>query len=224
MNQGLNTTTFVRNSLTLRATLRVVLFTGALCALSAVSLADARIKCWTNNEGVPECGNSVPPEFAQRGFEEKSAGGVTVDSTESARTVADLEAERRLKQQEAEAAALAREQAARDRVLLDTFSSEDDLLLARDGQIAHLNSQIKITESHIEKLKKSLDELIIEAADHERRGNKPPDKLVADIGSLREQIGDNERFIETKNAERVAIEEKFADDIDRFRKLKGTDY
>jgi hypothetical protein len=138
--------------------------------------------------------------------------------------VADLEAERRLKQQEAEAAALAREQAARDRVLLDTFSSGDDLLLARDGQIAHLNSQIKITESHIEKLKKSLDELIIEAADHERRGNKPPDKLVADIGSLREQIGDNERFIETKNAERVAIEEKFADDIDRFRKLKGTDY
>jgi hypothetical protein len=27
--------------------------------------ADAAIKCWTNKEGVKECGDTVPPEYAQ---------------------------------------------------------------------------------------------------------------------------------------------------------------
>ena len=45
------------------------------CALAAVALlalppmAGAGIKCWTNNDGVRECGNAVPPEYAQQGHE-----------------------------------------------------------------------------------------------------------------------------------------------------------
>ena len=27
----------------------------------------ARMKCWTNNEGVKECGDTVPPEYTQQG-------------------------------------------------------------------------------------------------------------------------------------------------------------
>ncbi len=95
------------------------------------------------------------------------------------------------------------------------------MILARDGQMRHLESQARITESHIEKLKRSLDELIEEAAGHERRGKEPPEKLVMDIKSLREQISDNEKFIETKLAEKREIEEKFERDIARFRSLKG---
>jgi len=192
-----------------------------LLTCTAGSAAQTKIKCWTNREGIRECGNVVPPEYAQGGFEEKSAGGVTLDTTDAARSVEDVKAERARKQEEAEAAEQAAAQAAKDRVLLDTFSSEDDMILARDGQIVHLNSQVKITESHIEKLSKSLDALIEEAADHERRGNSPPEKLVADIQSLRDQIEADQKFIEAKYAERDAIEEKFARDIARLRTLKG---
>ncbi len=106
-------------------------------------------------------------------------------------------------------------------MLLDTFSSEDDLLLARDGQIAHLESQVKLTESHIEKLKKSLDELIQTAADSERRGNELPEKLVGDIDSLRQQIRDNDAFIVAKQKEREDIVKKFESYMVRFRELKG---
>jgi len=190
-------------------------------ACTSGAAAQTKIKCWTNHEGIRECGNVVPPEFAQGRFEEKSAGGVTLDTTDAARSIDDVKAERLHKQQEAEAAEQAAAQAAKDRVLLDTFSSEDDMILARDGQIVHINSQVKITESHIEKLSKSLDVLIEEAADHERRGNAPPEKLVADIQSLRDQIEADEKFIEAKHAERDAIEEKFDQDIARLRTLKG---
>ena len=93
------------------------------------------------------------------------------------------------------------------------------MLLARDGQIAHLESQIKLTESHIDKLKSSLDDLIQNAADHERRGKQPPDKLVRDIDSLRDQVRDNRVFIETKHHESTEILENFEINIIRFREL-----
>lgn len=197
----------------------------ALCIMSfALDVAAAgTIKCWDNHEGVRECGNVVPPEFMQQGHVIKSTGGVTLGREDEARSIEDVEAERKARLAAAAAADEAREQAVKDRVLLDTFSSEDDMILARDGQISHLQSQAKITESHIEKLKRGLDELIEEAAGYERRGKVPPEKLVSDIESLREQIADNEKFIETKHVETRAIKEKFKRDIERFRFLKGHD-
>ncbi len=202
---------------------RFFVVVAAFLFAATVTSAEAKIKCWTNNEGVRECGDAVPPEFAQQEYETKSAGGVTLDTADRAKTVEELEAERAAAEAAERAAVAAREEAARDKVLLYTFSSEDDMVLARDGQVAHLESQIKITQSHIDKLQKGLDELIQDAADHERRGAAPPEKLLADIDSLRTQIRENELFIETKHEEQHAIMEKFERDIARFRKLKGLD-
>ena len=182
---------------------------------------EAAIKCWKNHEGVRECGNSVPPEFAQQGHQEVSEGGAKVSLTKKAKSIEELKAERRAQQEALAAQERNREQAVVDRVLLDTFSSEDDMILTRDGQIAHLESQVKLTEGHIEKLEASLEELIQEAANHERRGKAPPEKLVKQIDSLHDQIRDNKTFIETKKLEQTHIAEKFAADIERFRELKG---
>lgn len=190
-----------------------------MCGIGNV--AEAKIKCWENNEGIRECGNSVPPEFAQKGHEELSDSGVTVDSKKRAKSLEELEAEHTAAREQADAAARKREQTAKDRVLLDTFTTDDDMLLARDGQVTHLESQIRLTESHTEKLNHGLEELIQEAADHERRGNEPPEKLIGDIDSLRRQIRDNEAFVKTKQEERVELFKKFEKDIAHFRKLKG---
>ena len=47
----------------------IVMF--ALSGLTLSGTAQARMKCWTNNEGVRECGNSIPPEFAQKEHNKK---------------------------------------------------------------------------------------------------------------------------------------------------------
>ncbi|MFP6780641.1 MAG: hypothetical protein VCB59_02995 [Gammaproteobacteria bacterium] len=180
----------------------------------------AKIKCWKNNEGVRECGNSVPPEFAQQGHQEMSQGGARKTVAGRAKSLEELEAEQAAEEEKRTLAKEQREQVALDRVLLDTFSSEDDLLLARDGQMAHLESQIKLTDSHIVKLNTNLDELIQDAANHERRGKEPPEKLVTHITSLREQIRDNEQFIATKRVEQDELTKKFEADITQFKKLK----
>jgi hypothetical protein len=69
----------------------------ALMMLSAMvfaSTANAGIKCWKNHEGVRECGNVVPPEFAQEGHEEKSKSGRTIGAQGRARSAEELAAEK----------------------------------------------------------------------------------------------------------------------------------
>ncbi len=202
----------------------------ALCAgfvLLALSTSPtfAGIKCWHNKDGVRECGNTVPPEYAQAEHEVKNEHGMTIKKSSRARSLDEIHREREAKQlaerQKAEQEALAKKQAAADKVLLDTFSSEDDLVLARDGQLANIDSQIKVTESHIAKVQKSLDDLISKAAESERRNQKIPKKLTKDIDNLRTQIDDHRKFIEAKDLEKVELNKKFGADIDRFRQLRS---
>ena len=199
------------------------------CVLAALALYSigplATIKCWTNKEGVRECGDIVPPEYAHGAHEEKSASGVLVRKHAPSKTPGQIAAERERLEAEARAQSIAQEaarkQAAADRVLLQTFSSEDDLELARDGQLTNLESVIKVTESHVRKLDKSLDQMIGQAADIEKRGRKVPGKLTANIADVRGQIVEQNRFIAEKRAEQDAIRAKFAADIARFRELRA---
>lgn len=183
--------------------------------------AAAAIKCWKNKDGVRECGNAVPPEYAQRETEIKDKHGLTVKKSGPAKTMAALEAERAAEKLRAKEAKEAKKQAALDRVLLDTFSSEDDMVLTRDGQIAHLDSQIRLTQSHIDKLNKNLEQAIERAAEFERKGEQPSKVLVANIDSLRAQVAENTTFIETKHREQETIRTRFETDIARFHELRG---
>ncbi|MBI2802446.1 MAG: hypothetical protein HYX63_19550 [Gammaproteobacteria bacterium] len=198
------------------------------CSLLAASdPVAAAIKCWTNKEGITECGNTVPPEYAQHGHEERNAAGA-VKKLGPAKTQAEVENERVAKaaadKTRAEAEAAAKKQAAADKVLLDTFSSEDDMVLARDGQTANIESQVKLTESRIAKLQKGLDNLITQAADLERRSKPVPEQLTKDIADLRVQIADNKRFIADKHKEQTKLHDKFDADLKRFRELRSAQH
>lgn len=179
------------------------------------------IKCWTNSDGVRECGNTVPPEYSQQGHEVLTDQAVVTDKTERAKTDEELAEEARLAELQKQREKEAMQKARADRVLLDTFSSEHDMILARDGKIASLNAQIRLTESRIEKLQVSLDQLIERAAELERRGQTPSEDLVDQINGTRAQIEENHRFIADKHAEEQRVRDKFAVDISRFNELKN---
>ncbi|MGH8595639.1 MAG: hypothetical protein ACREXT_03150, partial [Gammaproteobacteria bacterium] len=56
--------------------------------------AAAGIKCWTNKDGVQECGNAVPPEYAQQGHQEKSLSGMTIRTQSRAKSPEEIASER----------------------------------------------------------------------------------------------------------------------------------
>ncbi len=194
----------------------------ALVLVSSISLdASAGIKCWTNKEGVRECGNAVPAEYAQQGHTKFNAQGVAVGYRKRAKSQAEFAEEERIKEQKAEEDRKRQEAEKADRVLLDTFSSEDDLVFAREGKVSAIEAQIQLTESHIEKIQANVDRMIAIAADLERRGQKPSEQAMADIEKVRAQVAENRSFIETKRKEQESVRQQYATDIERFRKLSG---
>jgi len=105
--------------------------------------------------------------------------------------------------------------------LLDTFSSEDDLVLAQDGKLAAIEQTIHVTESRIKKLQKSLNEIMSMAAEMERRGKPPADGTQNEIDVVRAQIAENRAYIKTLHKEQDAVRNAFESDLTRFKELKA---
>lgn len=195
---------------------------GALFALLSATPANAaKIKCWTNNEGVRECGNVVPPEYAQKGHKEVNKRGMTVGTQARAKTPEEIEKEKLEQEKLERERALAAEQEKKDRVLLATFSSEDDMKLAHEGKLLVMDTRIKHTEQLIAKLKASLNALVNDAAEQERSGKKVSDETRKDIRDVKQQIAENMGFIQEREQEKVELDAQFEAELARFRKLKG---
>lgn len=192
---------------------RVLFVALLLLALGSVQAAP-RIKCWKNNEGIRECGYQVPPEYAQDEIEILNERGVTIEIQPRTPT-----AEERRQQEELER--LRRAQAERDEILLRSFTTERDLMIARDNQLAALQGQIDVTRSNIHSEEQRLERLVRQAADYERGGKPVPEKLLADIKAARAQISAYESFIAEREKNMAALTEKFKRDLARYRELTG---
>lgn len=198
---------------------RRILLVAVLLALPVA--VQASIKCWTNKDGVRECGNVVPPEYAQKGHEEISKGGASVREVEGAKTPEELEAERRAREQVEERQRLVRKQAAEDRVLLQTYTSAREIDLALEDKLTVLNSRIRLTHSHIEKFNQNLELLRAKAAREERSGKGVSDKVKEDIAQVERQIEKNRQFVEDSEREKAQLIQEYAADKERFLKLKS---
>ena len=190
------------------------LLLAGLLFLSATATAGSRIKCWVNKDGVRECGQIVPPEYAQQRIEIINERGIVVEVIEAAKS------REQLAKEAAERRRLA-EQKRRDEILLNTFTTERDIELARKSRIQAIESIIAITNSNTRSLKSNLTRVQKRAADFERAGEEPPKELFEEMESLKRQIKDNEEFVAKKQRDIIDLEKRFDADLKRFRELKG---
>lgn len=186
----------------------------------APGTAQAKIKCWTNSDGIRECGNAVPPEYAQQGHDEINKAGIRVKHHERAQTEAELAETARLKALEDEKKRLAEEQAAHDRVLVDTFASEDEIIMARDGKITSIRTEIRLTNKSMNAAEERLNQLRKQAANLERAGKPVNEKLTQDIQQAQVQIKEYETFISNRRTEEEKILQQFETNVERYRQLR----
>jgi len=180
-------------------------------------------KCWTNQDGVTECGNTIPPEYAQDRSRTINDKGMTISVQERAKTPEELEAERQRALEEQQR----REQEARrraerleyDRILRATFVSEQDIIDLRNRKLAALEANIGVTERAIEEHERKLAELRRQAATSERSGQPISEELKADMQLQRDLITDKRRYIAGKQAEMEAIRAEYRQALERFREL-----
>lgn len=207
----------------------------SLVFASALALplhAQAAIKCWTNKEGVRECGNAVPPEYAQKESRTINKRGITTEITDRALTAREREAQRR--REEADLAGLKeqerqqeleeqrrKEQANNDRVLLATFLNEEDIVRSRERKLVAIDANLEITHITIDKLQEKLEQEKALAAKFESQGKPLPERTQEDIDNLEQQLANKRNYAASKEKERQALIDKYDADIARFRELKG---
>jgi len=204
-------------------TLRIVIIS-TLFAIS-FSSSHARIKCWENSDGVRECGNTVPPEYSQQKTKQMNNHGVTTNESGRAKTKEELDEEDRLIKVEKEKQLVIQKQKESDQLLLNTFASADDIILAREGKLSALAAEISLRHAHISKIQANLDKIVASAADMERRGERPTEKILGDIRSVRSQISENKLFILAKQQEQEMVKLNYDEDLIRYNRLRSqTDY
>ncbi|MGM0517227.1 MAG: DUF4124 domain-containing protein [Pseudomonadota bacterium] len=157
---------------------------------------------WTDTEGNPQYGDTLPSGTAKRGYQviDPSTGEVVheVAPRKTAEEKAREAAEEAAKEQARQAA---EEQARKDRILLALYSSVEDIERARDQRLSRLDRRIKELTESIDRLQQRLDE---------GRGDR------ADANQLRELTEARARL----RFEHQEIETKFEKEIQRFRELK----
>ena len=180
----------------------------------------AKFKCWTNSDGVKECGSFVPPEYSQKRIETRGKSGRVLEVKERAKSKAELEEIARQKKLKEIEDAKRAEQKKADDILLKTFTSERDINMLRDSKVNVIEGIITVTNSNNKALQKKLEKLQKKAANIERRGKKPTKRILDDIAAIEHRLKQNKKSIKAKRDEQKLIREKFAKDLKHFKELK----
>jgi hypothetical protein len=176
---------------------------------------------WVDKQGEVFYGDKIPPEYAAQGSTELSEEGVVVKTNAPPLTEAQRAEAQRQEKLKAEQDRIAKEKRAHDRMLLSTFSTEEDLIMTRNGKVASIDAMISATKSRNQSLQKSLEGMRATAAERERNGQVIPDKLRKDIAAMHTQINDNLSYIASKQHEQEELRTQFETDLERFRELKA---
>ena len=197
----------------------VIFFTVGVLVLT--SNAYARMKCWKNSDGVKECGDRVPPEYTQQGYQELSKGGIVKDETGRVKTKEELKKEKIEAEAEAQKQRELSNKRAQDKMLLETFTSISEIEAAQQQKIEAIGSTIKVIRKRIIKLQYSLDDELDEnSIDKQIDGEE---KKIGNAELLKKQISENKDYIKKKIDEKEKIKETYSRYIARFKKLKGLD-
>lgn len=203
------------------ATLLLILATLSLHATNAQA---GKLYRWVDDKGEVQFSDSLPPEQSKSAHDELTKQGVTARKVDKAKTKEQLDAEQQEKaaaeQQKAEAERVRKEELARDRMLLDTYVSENDIVTMRDRNIATLEGTIKITEASMETAKKTLATLNTDLA----ASTKDParqQKLKQHISDAEQQLERFAAFMKAKRDEQASIKQKYDNDLLRFREVKA---
>jgi hypothetical protein len=194
-----------------------------LLALSPVWAA--KMYKWTDENGVVYYSDKLPPETVDKEHQEINSRGVTTKAINREKTAAE-------KQEEAVAKALAEaekrrvaeeeaQQRARDELLLNTFTTERDLLLARQDRLDSIDSIINLTTSNNASMEQQANAAHKRIETLQKAGKDIPENVTKQLESLEGQLTKNRSFIQIKSEERIKLEQKFDADIRRYRELKG---
>lgn len=192
-----------------------------LLVLPGAGLAGKQMYRWVDAQGKVHYGDTIPPEYAKQGNAELSKSGRVVKETPPALTPDQIRARQEAEARDREARARAEEQRRRDKALLASYTTVEEVDLAEKRNLEAVDLQVKSNELRIRSVQGRLDELKKQEARFIARERPVPPDLIADIRQAQEEIRRLKDNIAGAEREKEAIRARFAADRRRFLELKG---
>jgi hypothetical protein len=196
----------------------VLLFASSALLAQGVA-AQARIFCCTDDKGTRVCGDFLPPACQGRAYEERDGKGFIAKQVEAPLTPEQLAKREADNAKKAEDAKKAAEERRRNLALLATYSSEKDILSARDRALAELEKNQKQSQARLDeanKKKKKIDQ------DREFYKGKPlPEDVKASIRDNEKEVAAQSAAVAAKVKEAAEVRARFEDERKRYLELTG---
>ena len=201
--------------------MRFVLLTFSAILLSSPFVAQAKMYKWVDENGQMHFGDKIPPQYQVKEHQELNEHGVVTKHKEAAKTPQQKAEARRLERERKQAAAEEKKKKQRDRVLLDTYTTERDLIVARDSRLDAVDSQINLAESIINDSSKNVDSLEKQIAQIKESNREVPEDLYHRLDIEKQQVKVQSNVMKNHKKRRDDISEQFNGYIERFKVLKA---
>ena len=160
-----------------------LLILSAIVFGSAFSV-QAKTYKWTDEEGQIHFGDRIPSRYLVKEHVELNEQGVVTRYRAAAKTAEEKAEEKRIENEKKKAELLEKKKRQRDRVLLDTYTTERDLFIARDARLDAVDSQIRLAETIVNDSAKKIEEMDQQIADIKASGREVPHFLYKKIKHL----------------------------------------
>lgn len=186
--------------------------------------AAAKLYKWVDENGTTHYGETIPPEYADKDRAELNKAGRVVKK-QDVLTPEERRAARNAKEQE-EANQLAEEKAAvekkrRDKALVDTYSSSDEIDLARKRNLQQIELRIKGINSNLQIVSDNLLGFQKEAEAITKANKAIPKDLQDDLLEAQTRVDKLQKDLDKSQAEKAAMDARYDADRARYKELTG---
>jgi hypothetical protein len=196
----------------------------AVLAGAAGAQADKQKKLyrWVDKNGQVHYGDSVPAEYAEQDRDVLNRQGLPVGREEGTITAEEAAA----KAAADKAARDEQKRKLRDRVLLQTYQSVQELEVLRDNRLELVDAQLTIQEQSLSNLRAQraqIERIAARYAPVNTGADAPPlpDELAEDLERSSSDIQTQEANLERRRQERENIRRTFETDIERYKELRA---
>jgi uncharacterized protein YifN (PemK superfamily) len=191
---------------------KLLMSAAALCA--AVSLnAEAKLFKWVDSNGTTHYGETIPPEYANKDAVKLEKGRIEKREDKNANQKAA---------QKDPVAEKARIEAERhDNALINTYSSEKEIDLARDRNLQQVEARTGSYTTLLKSAQENQVSLQKEAEVLTKQGRKIPKSLEEDLDEAKARIAKLQGDLDNSLKENEAVKARYEADKVRYRELKG---
>ena len=214
----------IRKPLTITVFSKPILI-GLLCYGALNPVSAATLYKWIDDDGEVRYSDRLPASAVKKKRQTLNNQGVVVETTEAAKTeeelAAEAEAKAALEAQIAEEKRLKDVQDKKDRVLLLTFSSEQEMSSVHGNRIEVIESVIRLINKSIHSTEESLIKLEDSAdLNYLSKGKEVPGGLAQKIEHFTRKVYNRKEQLRLKEEDKQKINEQFELDLARYRLLK----